>query len=167
MNPKHLIPVLLVTLVLFTGCKKKEMPAALKTSPATTGTMVADTIIYDVIITNPDPQDAWTAKCLGRLNRKALVDSLFTMVYAETAVAYNFETLEKLTPVQVKKLESAEGFSRGEIGKIQFTEAWYIHPATNSMTKEVLSVVLGSNFYDSDGNLFGHKPVMKIVLKRD
>jgi hypothetical protein len=165
MNLRHLIPLILVMAMAFTGCKKKELPAAMQRSVTTTGTPVADTITYDVVITNPDPQDTWTAQCLSRLNRKGLVDSLFSMVYDETAIAYNFETLEKMTPAQVKKLESAEGFSRDEIGKIQFTEAWYINSTNNTMTKEVLSVVLGSNFYDSEGNLFGHKPVMRIVLR--
>jgi hypothetical protein len=163
---RNLVLLCLALTLTAGGCKKQtsvSVPALPATSSA--GSLVADTITYDVLITNPDPQDTWTTKCLGRLNRRALIDSLFTAVYEGRAVAYDFETLEKLTPARVQQLESADGFNRDQIGKIQFTEAWYISSTSHSMTKEVLSVVLGSNYYDSDGNLFGHKPVMRIVLR--
>lgn len=166
MKIRNLTLVCLALTLAAGACKKSpagSAPALPSTSVA--GTLVADTITYDVLISNPDPQDTWTAKCLSRLNRRALIDSLFMAVYEGRAIAYDFETLEKLTPARVQQLEAAEGFSRDQIGKIQFTEAWYIQAAGHSMTKEVLSVVLGSNYYDSDGNLFGHKPVMRIVLR--
>lgn len=161
------LTLVFLALTLTAGACKKSPAVSAPSLPVTSaaGTLVADTITYDVMITNPDPQDTWTAKCLSRLNRRALIDSMFTAVYEGTAIAYDFETLEKLTPARVHQLEAAEGFSRDQIGKIQFTEAWYIHAAGHSMTKQVLSVVLGSNYYDSDGNLFGHKPVMRIVFK--
>jgi len=49
---------------------------------------------------------------------------------------------------------------------IQFTEAWYLDPASANMTKSVISLVLGYNFYASDGELFGHKPVFRIDLNK-
>ena len=32
------------------------------------------------------------------------------------------------------------------------------------MTKKVLSMVLGYNFYSEDGELFGHKPVFRLEM---
>ena len=93
------------------------------------GLIVADTIIYEVLISNPNPDDRWTKKCLGRLHRKELIDSIFAMVYDNRVEAYNHETNEKLTRKQVKDLESGKGFSRDNIGMIQFTEAWYLNPS--------------------------------------
>jgi len=163
----HNLTLVCLALILAAGACKQSPADSAPSLPVTSeaGTLVADTITYDVMITNPDPQDTWTTKCLSHLNRRVLIDSLFAAVYEGRAIAYDFETLEKLTPARVQQLESEEGFSRDQIGKIQFTEAWYIHASGHSMTKQVLSVVLGSNYYDSEGNLFGHKPVMRIVLR--
>jgi len=47
---------------------------------------------------------------------------------------------------------------------IQFTESWYLNAGANTMTKKVISLVLGYNFYSSDGELFGHKPVFRIEM---
>lgn len=167
MNFRHFfLPITAVAFGLIACNRQPDPPApATGTHIAETGNIVADTIIYDVFISNPDPQDVWTSECLEHLHKEALVDSFFAMVYADKAVAYDFDTREKLTINQVRKMESADGFSRKEIGKIQFTETWYITAAEAGMTKKVLAVVLGSNFYDSEGNVFGHKPVMRIVLK--
>lgn len=169
----HLKPVL-IFLILIPLClpachdqEKADTTISQVAGASSKGILLADTIIYDVMISNPNPNNTWAAKCLSRLNRKALIDSIFSMVYMERATAYNFETNEKLTVKQVKKMESATGFSRDSIGMIQFTEAWYLDPASSNMTKRVISLVLGSNFYASNGELFGHKPVLRIVLSRD
>ena len=132
---------------------------------STYGMVVADTITYDVIISNPNPGDTWTARCLSKLNHKALVDSIFAMVYSGRVLAFNLDTREQLTVRQIKDIEAEQGFNRENIGMIQFTEAWYLDPKENAMTKKVLSMVLGTNFYNAEGELFGHKPVFKVVLK--
>ena len=169
----HLKPVLIFLILLplcLPACHDQDkadttIPQAAGNSNK--GILLADTIIYDVMISNPNPDDIWATKCLSRLNRKALIDSIFSMVYLERATAYNFETREKMTVKQVKKMESAAGYSRDNIGMIQFTEAWYLDPGSAAMTKRVIQLVLGCNFYTSDGELFGHKPVFRIDLNRD
>lgn len=128
------------------------------------GIEMADTIIYQVIIRNPNPEDTWTTACLSGLNRKALIDSIFNLVYDNKLTAYNRETHEKLTLKQVKDLEGADGFSRDKIGMIQFTEAWYLDPATQSMSKKVLAMDLGYDHYSSDGELVGYKPLFRVEM---
>ena len=162
----QVILLILVNLWL-TSCNKPGRPAEPDHALVTDNSgalLLADTITYDVIISNPNPDDTWTTKCLSRLNRRAMIDSIFSMIYQEKAIAYNFETREKLTVKQLKRMESEPGFSRDLIGMIQFTEAWYLDPASAAMTKKVISMILGYNFYASDGELFGHKPVFKVYL---
>jgi len=35
--------------------------------------------VYDVVIRNPNPDDAWAAYCLSGINYAVLIDSLFDM----------------------------------------------------------------------------------------
>ena len=156
-------------MILFTACRKNStetpVPEPVAKSEMPSGIEVADTIIYQVIISNPNPDDTWTTSCLSGLNRKTLVDSIFSMVYNGGLIAYNRETREKLTLKQLKDMEKADGFSRDKIGMIQFTEAWYLDPATKAMTKIVLAMDLGYDYYSSEGDLIGYKPLFRVEMK--
>jgi len=162
--------MLLAVVLVFLGvaCNKKDSSrqgeVGTVVNDTTTGMVVADTIIYDVVILNPNPDDAWASKCLEGLDHKLLIDNIFAMIYSEKSVAYNHETGEKLTPKQVEKIESEEIFDRTNIGKIQFTEVWYMNPGKTEMTKKVLSMVLGYNYYTSNGELIGHKALFRVEI---
>ncbi len=155
--------------LLFTSCHNHtpevQATAQLADSGITKNMEVADTIIYQVIISNPNPDDSWTTECLRGLNRKTLVDSIFKMVYDGRLIAVNRETREKLTVKQLRDMEKADGFSRDEIGMIQFTEAWYLDPANRNMTKKVLAMDLGYNYYTSEGDLVGYKSLFRVEMK--
>ena len=126
--------------------------------------LIADTIIYDVIIKNTNPYDKWGEKSLGKLQRGRFIDSLFALVYEKKAKAYDYFSNEELSPRQVREMEKEEGFSREDIGKIQFTEAWYFNKKLKTMNKKVISVALGHELYADSGELRGYKPVFKIDL---
>jgi hypothetical protein len=163
------IVIYMTILLSVTGaCSKKEKPLPAGEPGAvvdtTLGWIAADTIIYDVVIRNPNPDDAWVEHCLQGVNYGILIDSLFNLVYAGRITVYNHETNEKLTPRQVQELESAQGYSRDNIGMIQFTEIWYLHAQGIDMTKKVRSMVLGYNFYTSDGELIGHKALFRAEM---
>lgn len=165
---KNLLSALVVLLLITTACRKDETRN--QSHVATTGNdiladlVVADTIIYEVIIRNPNPDDAWAAKCLEGLNHRMLVDRVFEMIYSGKTMAYNHETNEKLTPKQLEDIEAGDGFSRDNIGMIQFTEVWHLNPGEATMTKSVLSLVLGYNYYTSEGDLIGHKALFRMEL---
>jgi hypothetical protein len=80
---RHLIfsismPVLVLLLISCTRQEGENMQA----SDVQNGSLqVADQIIYDVIIKNPDPGDEWTEKCLVGLNRGELVDFIIDGIY--------------------------------------------------------------------------------------
>jgi hypothetical protein len=151
-------------LILVQSCKT---PAGqnniLLSADSSFGNILADTIIYDVVIQNPNPDDTWTSHCLSGLKRKQMVDHIFDMIYSEKLVAFDHLTHEKLTPKQVRKIESTEGFSRDQISMIQFTEAWYMREDTPEITKRVLSMVLGYNFDTPEGERF-YKALFKVEL---
>ena len=161
----------LIGLLLFTACRSKNSENVLSPMSfepdSASGIIIADTIIYEVIIQNPNPGNEWNNERLKGLKHHTLIDSIFDMIYTEKVLAYNHETNEKLTPRQVHKMESDEKFSRDDISMIQFTEVWYLNPGMASMTKKVISMVLGKNFYASDGELFGYEPVLKVEYGKE
>ena len=165
MYNKLLAIVMLLT--LFMACRRQEERtaggAAPKTSAAVTGQLIADTIIYEVVIRNANPEDPWSTHCLAGLDQKKLIDNVFDMIYSGKIAAYNHDTREKLTPRQVEKIEAEEGFSRDNIGMIQFTEAWYMDPDRVTMTKKVLSMVLGYNYNGPGGERF-YKALFSVDL---
>jgi hypothetical protein len=169
MNMRLKISLAVCLVILLTTCRKHTTeipaPAPAAKSGILQGIAVADTIIYQVIISNPNTEDTWTTRCLSRLNRKALVDSIFNMVYSGRIIAVNRETHEKLTMKQMKDLEKADGFSRDKIGMIQFTEAWYLDPATRAMTKKVLAMDLGYEYRTGEGELVVYKPLFRVEMK--
>ena len=128
------------------------------------GILVADTIIYDVIIKNPNPDDKWTDACLKNLNKEQFVNLLFESVYNEQATAYEIFSDKIITPNELRKLEKNKDFDREKIGKIQFTESWFYNDSLRSMSKKIISFSLGYEILDERGNLIGHKPAFKIYL---
>jgi hypothetical protein len=160
---------ILILVIFAIACNKTEKVTPEKTSDylsdSTPGLVVADTIIYEVNIVNPNPEDTWTQECLSGLDHKSLIDNIFTMIYDGTATAYNHETGEKMTPAQVEKMEKEDSFDRTKIGMVQFKEVWYINPAETEMTKKVLSMVLGMGVYSNLGEFKGNKAIMRIQLQ--
>ncbi|MBN1596763.1 MAG: hypothetical protein JW894_00570 [Bacteroidales bacterium] len=154
-------------LLISISCKhtnKKITDAIIIKQDSIYGELIADTIIYDVVIRNPDQDDLWETERLKLLQHSRLVDSLFKMVYEEKVTAYDFFTNKVMKVMDVKKMEQEEGFTRDKIGKIQFTERWYFSSTNGLFQKEVISVVLGYEVEDDNGFIRGYKPVFKLFL---
>lgn len=154
--------------LLLVSCQNRNEPDFSSVSKATKTNdlqhLVADTIIYDVIIKNTNPYDEWVEKSLEKLQRVELVDSIFNMIYKEEVSAYEYFTNEPLNQKDIRNIETEEGFSRRDIGKIQFTERWYFDKKSRNMNKEVLSIVLGHELYTDSGEFRGYKPLFKVLL---
>jgi hypothetical protein len=144
------------------GDKKKasENPVV---SVDTSANLLADTIIYDVVIKNPYPEeDLWTEECLRNLDNQKLIDLIFENIYSGKIAAVEYNSDKIIAPQEVKKMEKAEGFDRNKIGKLQFMETWRFDENTSSLIKKVDQVTLGYEYYDSDGNLFGYSPLFRV-----
>lgn len=127
--------------------------------------LLADTITYDVLIANPNPEDTWTAECLDNLNRDLFIDQIFEGIYNGTLKPYDYYEEKPIKPNKIRRLEEKEELIRNNIGKVQFTERWYYDASELKMKKEVISMVLGEQLYNSDGEVRGYKPVFKVHLK--
>lgn len=163
---KHL-PGFIICLFLF-ACTQKPVENQTivnnKTTDSLSSYLIADTIIYDVVIRNTNPYDTWMEKSLGKLQHKKFIDSLFSLVYEGKATAYDYFSNEKMSLKQVKTMEKEEDFSRDRIGKIQFSEAWYFNKQAETLHKEVFSIALGYELYSDSGEFRGYKPVFKLYL---
>lgn len=163
---KNLTILLVIGLILSTSCRnfKSHSPQVIIKHDSTHGSVIADTIIYDVVIKNPIPEDAWANECLKNLHHSSLMDSLFTLVYSQQAVAYDFFTQKPLKVKDIRRMEKEESFSRDNIGKIQFTEKWYFDASSLQLQKEVISIVLGYELINDEGMVYGYKPVFRLQL---
>ena len=161
------LPVAVLFILFSVSCKQNNKPDSAKQEVKELSMSMyemADTIIYDVFIKNPNPEDSWGEECLKHLNHAALVDSMFSMVYSGRAIALDIFTNEKLSSQEVMEMEKNKDFSRDKIGKMQFAEKWYFDPMNNRMEKKVLSIALGYELYDDDGNVKFYRPLFKVVM---
>lgn len=126
------------------------------------GFIIADTIIYDVIIKNPNSDDKWTDECLKNLKKKQFIDQLFESVYNESNIAYDLSSNKIILPAELKSLEKKQEIDRDKIGKIQFAESWLYNDSLMIMSKKVISVSLGIEVFDERGELLGYKHAFKI-----
>jgi len=163
---KNFFYLSLLILVVW-GCKsetQKNESQPVTNDVQTSENVIADTIIYEVIIKNADPEDYWEAEKLQNLDRKKLVDDIFQAVYNEKAIAYDYLTEEKLGINKVKALENSEEFSRENVGSLQFYEKWQFNSESMKFDKTIYSMVVGYETYDSQGELRGYKAAFRIDL---
>jgi len=170
MNKIIICLILSYAIISFTACKEKRQESGdygreIKSdSGSLKESIIADTIIYDVIIKNPYPDDEWAEKCLGYLKRDKLVDQLFNAVYNKQASAYDFFTGEEISPRDLRKIEKTKDFGREKVGKVQFAETWYFDSASLAMEKRVIYLVLGYELLGDSTEIIGYKPVFRINM---
>ncbi len=153
--------------LIWISCSKNtssEKQIVYVNNDSTLGDLIADTIIYDVIIKNRDTSDTWKEECLQYLNKSALIDSLFSAVYSGRHKAYDLFSGEEINPQELSKLENEGAISRDDIGKIQFREVWYLNSEQFIMNKKVYSIVVGTETFADNGEFRDYKPIFKIDL---
>jgi hypothetical protein len=170
MNKTIVYLLLSYIIIILTGCREKRQEPAYNDRDtqlkydSLAGNLIADTIIYDVIIKNPNPDDIWTEQCLGYLRKDEFVNQLFEAVYDKRADAYDYVTGGKMSPRDLRKFEKTADFGREKIGKIQFTEVWYFDAARLTMEKRILYMVLGYEVRGDNSEVIGYKPVFRVYL---
>lgn len=126
--------------------------------------IIADTVTYNVIVKNPEPEDTWTEKSLGRLKMDSFVEMIFEAIYSRELVPYDYYTNEAMSVREIRRLEQNEEFSRANIGQLQFTEEWYFDQENLRLEKRVNSITLGYEVYNLAGDLRGYKAAFKVKL---
>lgn len=157
-----------IAFVLFAvGCNlKQNEPIVVQIDNESKFLTIADSIITDVTILNPDG-DEWTDYTLRRLDKKTLVDEIFKSVYKEELIPYEFFNDKQLTIEDIKAIEDDPEFSREKIAKVQFEEAWYYDSKKHKMVKKVHSIMLAYELYNSEGEIKGYKPAFKVYLNTE
>jgi hypothetical protein len=127
-----------------------------------TESVIADTIIYDVVLKNFDETDLWKETCLSQYNNKEMIRLLMKGIKEEKLTAFSFPFDKKIETDSIlsvfEELESDSNF----IGKIQFQEKWSIDTSNFEMTKEVEEYVLGYSKTDNDGRFKGYSAIARI-----
>ena len=121
-------------------------------------------MVSDVVILNPN-NDKWTEYCLRKLDKKTLVNEIFKSVYEGKLTPYEFFNNNPYSIDDVKAIEDDPEFSRDNIAKVQFEEAWYFDTVNQKMVKKVHSIMLAYEIYDLNGKVKGYKPAFKVYLK--
>lgn len=127
--------------------------------------LVADNIVYDVVIKVPDLENSWEVEKLEGYFGEKMVSEIFNAVYTEKITAYDYHTGKKLSPDEIRKTELEPGFDRNNLGKIEFTEKWYYDPVAMKLEKEITSMVLGYENRTINGILIGYKAAFKLEMK--
>lgn len=140
-----IVAFILIAASFLTACKQADQGKEQDKEPATiTGSLlVADDIIYDVIIKPPVEDDLWEQEKLMGYNGAAMINDLFDGIYSGEIKAFDYITGKPMSASDIKKIEKREGFERENIGKIQFTEKWNYDPVTNNFEKKINSIIFG------------------------
>jgi hypothetical protein len=161
---KHIIYVCILSFTSVTCNLKQKEPQIVNLGDEKNYIVLADTLVSDIVIMSPD-NDEWAKYCLRKLDKKTLVNEIFKSVYAGELVSYDYFNNNPLSIEDIKALEDDPEFSRDNIAKAQFEEAWYFDSVNQKMVKKVHSIMLAYEIYNSDGEIRGYKPAFKVFLK--
>ncbi|WP_139314797.1 hypothetical protein [Saccharicrinis aurantiacus] len=157
MRMRYCLLGLLLLVIVISSCNQQPELNSDKVLLPEHNVVWADTIIYEVLLTNPDELNEWETTKLQGVNSKKIVDDLFKMVYDGEKKAYNYYTNEELSIKQVEEIERRDDYSRDKLGKLQFTETWEMDLANKKMDKKVLSILLAYELYNDSNELRGYK----------
>lgn len=158
-----LFTFLLATFMLSCSDRKAQIPLK---GTGVTGSLVAEGIIYDVIILPQSGDDEWEVEKTEGYKGSQMIDRIFEAIYDGSVEVYDYHSGELLTRGDIRKMEQQEGFGRNNIGKIQFTENWYFNPANLQIEKEIISIVPGYESRSSDGMFIGYRAGFRLDLKK-
>ncbi len=161
---KHMTFMVVCLFFVLNACKQNPSTSVVD-SDNVPGICIADTIIYPVVIKNPDSLDLWTEQCLSQLERKKFVDQVFDAVYNHKAQAYSYFNHKELSASDIKAIEEQADFSRDKVAKLQFWETWHFDEQQLIMTKKVHAVLLAYEFLSEDGELRGYKAAFYIKMR--
>ncbi len=158
---RFLIPILLFS--VFLGCKNgtKQDPFIEIRSEVNSPTLVADSIKYEVVVisTSDDPWE--TERLEGYTHHKVFIESLLRSIYSGKITAYSYSTDEPLTTDEVRVMMEALKPDWSEIGKLLFTEKWYVD-STGMLQKQISSITLGKAEYSKQGTFKGYSALFKV-----
>ncbi|PXX96785.1 hypothetical protein DF185_19260 [Marinifilum breve] len=152
---------LIISGLFLFSCQNKP-----ENSPTNTeGELLADPIIYEVIVKNPNPDDEWLNECLENTNSSYLIEQVLKEVKAGNLKAYDYYDNHELSISEIKQIIKENDLSE-RTGKIQFEENWYWDKDQLELRKEVKKLMFGFEIFDTTGKLRGYKASFVIDLQK-
>lgn len=152
---------LIISGLFLFSCQSKP-----ENSPAKTeGKLIADPIIYEVIVKNPNQDDEWLNECLEHTNSSYLIGQVLKEVKAGNLKAYDYYDNHELSISEIEEIITVNDLN-GRTGKIQFEENWYWDKNKLQFKKEVKKLMFGFEIYDTTGKLRGYKASFVVNLER-
>ncbi|WP_372755469.1 hypothetical protein [Labilibaculum sp.] len=130
------------------------------------GIKIADPITYEVVVSNPNPEDEWKAECLENTNVNNLVKDIIKAVRNGDLAAFDYYDNHQLSKPELEKI-IAESNLLNKTGNIQFMEEWYWNSDKLSLEKKVKKMMLGYEIYDALGKIRGYKASFVVELNAD
>ncbi len=134
-----------------------------KTAKPHESLIIADPIIYDVVVKNPDTADVWTTFCLKNTDIDAISKAILNAVYQKRLTPYYYRSDDSILPIDsIKSME--QRFGTKDIGKMQFNEKWFFNEDSLKLYKEVVSITFGYELKNDLGEVYGYRPAFKVYL---
>ena len=127
------------------------------------GKIIANPIVYEIIIKNPEPDNEWLTHCLKNTNRSFLIKKILTAVKNGHLKAYDYYDNHQLSQAEISTI-IIENKLEKTTGKIQFVEDWYWDKDQLRLYKKVKKLMFGFEIYDSTGKLRGYKASFVVNL---
>ncbi len=124
-------------------------------------TLIADSIKYEVIVQVND-NDIWDSERLkGYKNHQQFIHSILKNIINGKLKAYDYATDEVLTAEEVKDIIENQQVDASQIGKLLFTEQWYID-TKGYLHKKIISITLGKAEYSQKGTFKGYSALFTV-----
>ena len=165
--------ILILLLLILISCKdsnkdktdnKKPLQETVVNKKPDNYTVIADTIIYGVVLKNKNPDDYWTEDCLKYVDREKITDIIFKAIYDGRITAYDYYENTPFTISEIKKIEKENEFKRDRFAQIQFKEEWLFDEINFKMEKRVTSIILGYELYDNNNKVKAYRAAFKVYL---
>ncbi len=147
----------IIALALFIACNQPKT----EDNQTTFGKITSDSYLVA-----QDSTDSWGQECLADFKRNALIEEVFTLVYAGKLAPIDYFTGEPIKISSLKQMEAEKIFTRKDITKIQFEESWGWNKTTNAFQKQIISMTLAYEVYNVEGKSRGQKPIFKLIFKK-
>ncbi|NOU60115.1 hypothetical protein [Marinifilum caeruleilacunae] len=155
-----------ITALILSGLFLFSCQSKVENTPAKTeGELIADPIIYEVIVKAPNEDDEWLNECLGNTKSSYLVKQVLKEVRAGNLNAYDYYDNRELSVREIEQIINDNDLN-GRTGKIQFEENWYWDKEALKLRKEVRKIMFGFEIFDATGKLRGYKASFVIDLEK-
>jgi hypothetical protein len=123
--------------------------------------LIADSIKYEVVV-HASENDIWESERLqGYRNHQSFVDGTFKGMLSGKLRVIDYTTNEPLTVEEVKKIIEYNNIDASKIGKLLFTEQWFMDKQGH-LHKKILSITLGKSEYSKQGTFKGYSALFTV-----